>query len=359
MPFYIYQHEHGNESIKQRINLSLECWRCIEDDVISFSTENEKLTKNGLLNRVIINYWENANATVSRRLNDTAKHISKSDLRRAEDAEAVREYLLKVRKAELLKAVSKPSKGKGDYFRLNKDALEILCEKCGEEKHYTSIGKYLHALYEEYAALSYSERERIVYGDKVAVINEAIEFGRKLEMKVGGGLYVMRPYKLLRGDANEFNYLVGFSSELGSDEETLVSNRLSRIYFLHRTSETNMITPSETSYIEEQISQKGVAFLKGKTESIRVRLTREGMKLFALRLTNRPVCRSKEPLPDGGAVYSFECTEFQAQNYFFSFGADAEILSPAKLRTKMKMSFNKASKLYGANSANAKRIKNK
>lgn len=346
MPFFINEDDKNN--VKQHINLSSECWRCINDDVLSFSTDNEKLTKNGLLNRVIKNYWEDANATVSRRLNDTAKHISESKLRKAEDAAAVREYLLNVRKAELLKSVSKPSKGKAEKFRLSKDAVEILSEKCSEEEHYDSIGKYLHALFEEYSALSYSERERIVYGEKVAVISEAIEFGRKLEMKVGGSVYVMRPYKLLRGDANGFNYLAGFSTKLGSDEEALVSTRLSRIYSLRRTSESSSLTPSETAYIVEQIAQKGVAYLSGDVRSIRIRLTREGMKLFAIRLTNRPVCRSAEPLPKGGAVYCFECTEFQAQNYFFSFGADAEILSPEQLRTKMKERFKEASELYAA-----------
>ena len=47
-----------------------------------------------------------------------------------------------------------------------------------------------------------------------------------------------------------------------------------------------------------------------------------------------------------GNEYVFNCTERQAENYFFKFGEDAEIISPESLRLWFKDMYKSASMIY-------------
>lgn len=346
MPFFINLNDELQA--KQHINLSAECWRCLNDDVISFSTKEEKLTRNGLLNRIVINYWEDAEASIGIRLAEAEKLFDASMLDSPKDKIAVRNYLLKVKEASLRSSAAKASKGKGEKFRLNRETIEILGRRCNEDKYYDgSIGKYLHALYEEYASLSYSERELIVYKDKVNTVNDAIELGRCIELRLGNAVHKMRPYKIMRGDRNGLNYIVGYAAQLGSRGERVVSYRLSKAYDIREVlGDNGRLTADECVRIEEEISAKGVAYLAGKIEEIKVRLTPDGVKTFASKITSRPAYTEKVKLPDGGAEYTFRCTAFQAKTYFSSFGKDAEVLAPEQLRKDMKKEFRAALQLY-------------
>lgn len=134
MPFFINLNDELQA--KQHINLSAECWRCLNDDVISFSTKEEKLTRNGLLNRIVINYWEDAEASIGIRLAEAEKLFDASMLDSPKDKIAVRNYLLKVKEASLRNSAAKGSKGKGEKFRLNRETIEILGRRCNEDKYY-------------------------------------------------------------------------------------------------------------------------------------------------------------------------------------------------------------------------------
>ena len=71
----------------------------------------------------------------------------------------------------------------------------------------------------------------------------------------------------------------------------------------------------------------------------------KGTQTFLKKLHSRPV-KNEEKSTE--YEYVFDCSELQAYNYFFSFGADAEILSPPSLRQKFADSYAAASKLYQA-----------
>lgn len=91
--------------------------------------------------------------------------------------------------------------------------------------------------------------------------------------------------------------------------------------------------------IETQITNYSPAYLVGKPEQIKVKLTQKGKQSYQSRLYSRP--EKIESLSSDDA-FVFDCTQQQIFNYFFPFGADAEILSPEYLRNRFKNAHEKA-----------------
>ena len=85
------------------------------------------------------------------------------------------------------------------------------------------------------------------------------------------------------------------------------------------------------------------AYLVGKPEHIKVKLTKNGKRAYQARFYSRPEKIESLSTDD---VYVFDCTQLQIYNYFFSFGSDAEIISPVELREKFKRTLREALKIY-------------
>ncbi len=92
-----------------------------------------------------------------------------------------------------------------------------------------------------------------------------------------------------------------------------------------------------------QISKYSPAYLVGQLELIKVKLTKKGKQSYQSRLYSRP---EKIESLSSDDVYVFDCTQQQVFNYFFSFGADAEIISPEYLRNRFKNTHIKALNKY-------------
>lgn len=99
----------------------------------------------------------------------------------------------------------------------------------------------------------------------------------------------------------------------------------------------------EITNIETQIANYSPAYLIGKPEQIKVKLTKKGKQSYQSRLYSRPEKIESLSTDD---VYVFNCTQQQIYNYFFSFGADAEIISPEYLRNRFRNAHEKALEKY-------------
>lgn len=99
----------------------------------------------------------------------------------------------------------------------------------------------------------------------------------------------------------------------------------------------------EEKNIEAQISKYSPAYLVGKPEQIKVKLSKKGKQSYQTRLYSRP--EKIESLSTDN-IYVFDCTQQQIFNYFFSFGPDAEIISPENLRNRFQNSLAKALEKY-------------
>lgn len=99
------------------------------------------------------------------------------------------------------------------------------------------------------------------------------------------------------------------------------------------------LNKQEITNIETQLSNYSPAYLIGKPEQIKVKLTKKGQQSYQARLYSRP---EKIEALSSDDIYVFDCTQQQIFNYFFPFGPDAEIISPDYLRNRFRNTLEKS-----------------
>lgn len=348
-----------NLDLKQHINLSAECWNCIYSDIRSFSTRARSLTLNGLLNTIISNYWQDAEASISLRLEEMEDNLKKTLCARSKKDETIKQ-LLAIEEKRLRELNTYSPHGKGKQFLINAKQKDILELDCNEEEYYGGkAGKYLHSLFEEYARLPYYKRERIIFDDTVKILNLAIKEGYSVKLNTDGKVFNVQPYKLLSDTDNTYNYLVGYSAPISKPatdnnnsnalQKIIASFRLARIS--HVTIMYNNRQPlsyTEAEDIDIAVNERGVAFLLGKPCTIKAKLSPIGVNLYSVILQGRPSFTKINDKQDeeGWTEYEFYCTERQAMNYFTRLGKEAVVTEPASLVTQMIQSLEKSLENY-------------
>ena len=102
--------------------------------------------------------------------------------------------------------------------------------------------------------------------------------------------------------------------------------------------------PLATDDLEKAISQRGIQYLTGVKSRIRILLSPEGIRKYQQYTYQRPSYSSIEG--DAKNIYVFNISEYQAQVYFFKFGADAVVLEPKSLRQTFCRLYKKALSKY-------------
>lgn len=337
----------GSLDNKQHLNLSDYAYEIIHTDMRSYG---ETASVSGFINRVIESFWDRADASISiagkrkcceleALLNDIPDSAEKNHM----IERIVDEYTHR-----LLEQVKNYPKGKQLKFRLNNSNYEMLyLEKCPEESYYSSQGQYIKAILEEYARKTPCEREGIFYYDRLADIQDSIEREVILVVKtMNDALFEVKPYAVMTDTAGLYHYLVGLSESIKYPENppkvaSFRISRLKRIKQRAKSYRSGKITASQRAVIESQIQSKGVQFLLADNDSIAVRLTEAGVRKFQTQLHLRPV-----PVAVEGNLYRFNCTNYQAEYYFFKFGKDAVVLEPESLRERFKNNYKAAFEQY-------------
>ena len=330
---------------KQRINLSAFALETINEDMIAFG--NPKNTT--IINTIILNGIRNELASIHSALEkeQTKLEATLLDLRIDErEKDEVIRYLVKQKKKELLEHAESYESGESRSIRLQNEVIDYLVGNipgCMEGGYYKSRTKYLKAIIEEYCAKPYSERELIYFDDKVRKIREAIRENKKIAAKTAGGKYCIYPYDIICDKKTMYNYLVGYSIRLESDDEKRpMSMRISADnQFEVIRSGSGKLKEAEKKSLRELIEKRGVQFMVGEEEEIRVVLTDAGIAQYNRQLHLRPVYKAKE-----NNEYVFSCTPLQAEVYFSRFGKEALIKEPEYLRERMKTRFSEAYDSY-------------
>lgn len=119
--------------------------------------------------------------------------------------------------------------------------------------------------------------------------------------------------------------------------------RLSSIKKISSLKCSGFISAADQQKILEAIQKNDVQYLPGQgaEQTILVQLTPYGERKYHQILHLRPQYVQKE-----GAVYTFDCTPRQAENYFFKFGHDVKILAPQELAEKFKRMYESAAEQY-------------
>lgn len=339
-----------NEEQKIRIALSDRARLTMCEDMEVFGASKAAT----FINTVFCNYKDEAKSSISLYLQQREIELDSLFTDAKLDAVSKRiaiDKLLSVEKETIEKKISGYSeiKGESKLYHINDNNVQYLEEDCDEYPCYRSPGLYIRSVIEEYCSLPFIQRERIYRKDIYGIIEKACQEKKILKVKANyygkDQLFYVYPYKIVPDTFHTQSYLVCYSRKAEDQEsdKIVASFSMARINTPTMLTKTFHLNKQEIDHIETQITKYSPAYLVGKPELIKVKLTKKGKQSYQSRLFSRP---EKIESLSSDDVYVFDCTQQQIYNYFFSFGADAEIISPTYLRNRFRNVHEKALQQY-------------
>lgn len=333
---------------KQRLNLSALASEVVRYDQFTFGVKSIS----GFLNQIFENYAPIAAASISCRLRELQGELEETLSATIWDKRTkamLIKRLVGKREAELRNQAGLYKKGESLLFNLNKQNFSYLTEpesECGEQNYYARRGEYIKCVIEEYARLPHIQRERIYFSSFIEEIEKAIHVERQLRIVTDRNkVYSIYAYKILPDPLFTANYLVGYSRRYHCPEEEKrpLTLRISALQSVKlEKSKSAFLKKSEQKQLDRLTVSRGVQFMSGDEEKIWVRLSEQGKFKYRRQIHLRPTLIEKS----GEDVFVFQCTQAQAEFYFFKFGEDAEIIRPERLRTKMATMYDRATEMY-------------
>lgn len=339
-----------NEEQKIRIALSDRARLTMAEDMDVFGISKAAT----FINTVFNNYKTDAQSSISLYLQQRSLELERLFTECKLDTASKKiatDQILSVEKQKIKNEISKYISTKGDskLYHINDDNVTYLLEDCDEDQYYSRPGLYIRSIIEEYCSLPFIKREHIFRKDIYDTIERACQERKILKIKANyygkEQLFYVYPYKIVPDPFHTQSYLVCYSRKAEDDEsdKIIASFSMARINTPAMLTKTFHLNKQEITNIESQLSNYSPAYLIGKPEQIKVKLTKKGKQSYQSRLYSRP---EKIASLSSDDVYVFDCTQQQIFNYFFPFGPDAEIISPEYLRNRFKNSFSKALEKY-------------
>ncbi len=351
---------------KQRLTLSHRAYSTLLHDDDIFEPDKKSKRPGGdpsstLINQIFQNFHETAESSIQMKLSVEREALALRFVGQ-EKAEICTDVVLDLLREQLEKNVHRRQQDKGCSFfvRLSKPVLEALAsDELREDAEFYSgkVGGYLKALLEEYCELPYAERERIYYKEQLQLIELAIANREQLKLTLNSrkktaaalgaaapnNITYLKPLCIQKDAEHLYNYLVGMTSAQPGGPWNIGCVRLSSIKKISSLKCSGFISAADQQKILEAIQKNGVQYLpsQGAEQTILVQLTPYGERKYHQILHLRPQYVQKE-----GAVYTFDCTPRQAENYFFKFGHDVKILAPQELAEKFKRMYESAAEQY-------------
>lgn len=332
-----------------RINLSETASVVISNDMYQFKITN----RSTFMNIVFKNYYPNAKASITLYLDSKKKQlleITKINPALSSAQNTVIEQLLLHEQKEYKDHIQFQAKNKyiSHIYRINTDNLKYLqSEECKESEPYNQkLGLYLKCILEEYASLSYLERERIFFNERYDMVSQAIETNSLLKITTGNHKqFYVWPFSLEPDTLSTRLYLTGLAKDAKNEtcSKHPASFRIPNLNDIKILRQSGRLTKEDTLLLKKATSKRKVQFLLDKEEEIHIRLTKRGIYKYNSQVYMRPAF---DPDKTKDNVYVFHCTQRQAEYYFFKFGEDAEILSPSRLRRRFKTLYKNAVLIY-------------
>ena len=338
-----------NEEQKVRITLSDRARLIMAEDMDVFKTPKAAT----FINTVFDHYKTDAKSSISLYLQQRKSELEKlfNDIEPDSYSKKAINQILSTEKQKLKDRVSEyiSAKGESKLYHINNNNVEYLFEDCNENEYYSRPGLYIRSIIEEYCSLPFIKRERIYRKNIYETIERACKEKRILKIKANyygkDQLFYVYPYKIIPDQFHTQSYLVCYSRKMEDEEKDKIvaSFSMARINPPTMLTSTFHLNKDEIANIETQITNYSPAYLIGKPEQIKVKLTKKGKQSYQSRLYSRP---EKIESLSSDDIYVFDCTQQQIFNYFFPFGADAEIISPESLRNKFRNTLSQALEKY-------------
>jgi len=305
--------------------------------------DGNTINMNRFLSMLICGYHEQYVEECNRKINTikaelTTKGISESD------SDEIADNILK--KAVLPYNPSKRSKNTAKLsLKPTNDTEDIILHVIEKESDY--ISQYFCRMLASYSKKSLSVREQIVFKDNYDSLTRACKNGISVVFRTTGGgdkLHEVLPYKVVASNDGLFNYLLCAEESFNGVQEA-ITYRLNRFKGITFSKRSISIDPT-VKYHLDQMSLLAPQFAINEDLDISVKLTSYGIRRYNRVYYGRPQFSSIEE-NENGAIYHFNCSEDQVYFYFRRFEGDsAEILSPKKLRERMRESFEESFRVY-------------
>lgn len=339
---------------RQHLNLSEKAFEIIENDKSVFL---EKPSRQRIINIILRNYMDSADAAIDIATKRYREYIL-SQLSSVPDENVKNDIisaLIDSYRQKLVHTATSYPKGHAFKVQLDRVNYETMSEWRDEGSYYGGIpGHFLKAVIEEYARKPQYEREGILLRDVIEELQSCIDAHQLIIVTLNGSnrtRHEVRPYLICCDPGANYHYLVGMVRKAGASfPEHVASYRISRISMIKRShSRSGKITTIQAQEIDQKLNSDGVQFLLQDSEPICVRLTEQGKRMYDSQAHLRPFFSERKKLPDGSWLYSFDCTQMQAEFYFFKFGADATIEHPLELKEKFLGKYRDAVERYTKN----------
>lgn len=335
--------------LKAQIRLSPYANFIIQSDIINFKVTKAS-SMPAFINKIVYNLYE-AWDTYKVYKDKGNEEISKQ----SSDYSIINNILmLNFTETKKTKSLCKPIR-----LKISAELSRKLNENSKYSEYEVWNAENVKEMLEFYARLSYDIRERIIFKETFHIIENAIENNEFLVITQNKNKYHVKPYMILKSSPAVYSYLVCKSAILNKENRPKeYKTAVFRISYLKnsdiriadknlKSNEDNILNADDINELTEAIKMYDIQFLTFEPKEFKIRLTPTGIDRYNKHIHIRPKYVSDiEKCDDGSAIYTFECTEQQIKAYFFKFGEEAEILSPAKTRKQFKENYEKALKLY-------------
>jgi len=216
-------------------------------------------------------------------------------------------------------------------------------------------------LLERFTQLPLSEREIVYCYHQYVSIKQAIDKKELLIVKqLTGKEYEVKPLAVSIDENTLSYYLIGYSRSKGSEcDFESHSFKLSRIKECRSKHKESTLSYTEIKTIKEINDKFGSAYIarnlvKKNIEKTIVRLTKKGYENLYLKIISYqrpiPITSPMQVRLNGEEYYdlTFDCSYQHIRNYFFSFGAEAEVISPLSLREMFMNDYKKSLERYNS-----------
>ena len=316
-----------------RYDMSDSTYRQLQRDHIRFEEDYAEKFNNGFICRILINYMCYAQENFLERFESD---IEKTFVNTEHD-----QYK------------------KGDRISFTKQLTEKIAEFDFSTNPSFKKRVVITYLLEQFTLLPLSEREIVYCYLQYTTIKQAMDKKELLIVKqLTGKEFEVKPFDI-RIDENTLSYyFIGYSRLKGSSGDfESHSFKLSRIKECRSKHKEVILSYTEIKTIKEINDKFGSAYIprnliKKDIEKTIVRLTKNGYKNLYLRIISHqrpvPITPPKQIGLNGEEYFdlTFDCSFQHIRNYFFSFGAEAEVISPLWLRELFMNDYKKALEIY-------------
>ena len=323
---------------KIKINLSKKTLNDLLNDMSTFEyyKKNGEINKNGFINTLLKNYFAIYDSNVNKQIDAYTKILKEHIYQDNKVTEIVNSL---ISSNDLLPFETNKNIETSISLKLTNSNYSIFRVIENKYLSYQSISSFFRNLIESYLSLPKYKREQIIYLPTYELLMDAINDKRKIKIYLkNDNERDIFPYKISTNKEEIYNYLVGLT--FAKEKYTVSSIHLSRIEYIYLLKEKYDLSEENKEKLEKVI-ENGAQFPYTNPCLAKIKLTKEGQRLYKKKYVNRP---SAEKIEDN--IYHFNCSFDQLVLYFFSFGKDAKVLYPEYLNTILKKKYLAAYNSY-------------